>query len=356
MYTFLEICINSVRKFIPKRRFADRKSSKIPRTRRILMRRRTKVIKQLSAVKTDSKMKKLTEETIQIERKLQQSYRQEKSEMEHKAVSAITRNSKYFFSYAKKFSTISTALGPLIDMDNKVISCPQKMADMLAEQYNSVFSIPKEKSPSEGIFQCGSHVQNGRYISDIEFSVKDIEEAISDISTTAAAGPDRFPAILLKQCKSQLAKPLFIIWRTSMDSGVIPDIMKTANIIPVHKGGSRGLAKNYRPIALTSHLIKVFEKVLSKSIVAFMETNNLFNPGQHGFRHGRSCLSQLITHYDHILDLLEQGHNVDVVYMGHFHKKGQITIKTWRSIFNPVGTRYLCISIDICMPFDTYVL
>ena len=73
--------------------------------------------------------------------------------------------------------------------------------------------------------------------------------------------------------------------------------------------------KNYRPIALTSHLIKVFEKVLSKSIVAFMETNNLFNPGQHGFRHGRSCLSQLITHYDHILDLLEQGHNVDVVYI-----------------------------------------
>ena len=121
-------------------------------------------------------------------------------------------------------------------MDNKVISCPQKMADMLAEQYNSVFSIPKEKpiSPSQGIFQCGSHLQDGRYISDIEFSVKDIEEAISDISTTAAAGPERFPAILLKQCKSQLAKPLFIIWRTSMDSGVIPDIMKAANIIPVH--------------------------------------------------------------------------------------------------------------------------
>ena len=44
------------------------------------------------------------------------------------------------------------------------------------------------------------------------------------------------------------------------------------------------------------------------------------------------------------------------LYMGHFHKKGQITVKTWRSIFNPVGTRYLCISIDICMPFDTYVL
>ena len=96
-----------------------------------------------------------------------------------------------------------------------------------------------------------------------------------------------------------------------MDSGVIPDVVKAANIIPVHNG----LAKNYRPIALTSHLIKVFEKVLSNSIIAFMEMNNLFNPGQHGFRCGRSCLSQLITHYDHILDLLEQGHNVGVVYI-----------------------------------------
>ena len=42
--------------------------------------------------------------------------------------------------------------------------------------------------------------------------------------------------------------------------------------------------------------------------------------------------------------------------MGHFHKKGQITVKTWRSIFNHVATRYLCISIDIYMPCDTYVL
>ena len=46
----------------------------------------------------------------------------------------------------------------------------------------------------------------------------------------------------------------------------------------------------------------------------------------------------------------------DDLDMGHFHKKGQITVKTWRSIFNPVATRYLCISIDIYMPCDTYVL
>ena len=46
-----------------------------------------------------------------------------------------------------------------------------------------------------------------------------------------------------------------------------------------------------------------------------MDENNLFNPTQHGFRQGRSCLSQLIAHFDHITQLLENGENVDVIYL-----------------------------------------
>ena len=39
------------------------------------------------------------------------------------------------------------------------------------------------------------------------------------------------------------------------------------------------------------------------------------NPAQHGFRNRRSCLSQLLEHYDRILKILENGHNVDCVYL-----------------------------------------
>ena len=45
-----------------------------------------------------------------------------------------------------------------------------------------------------------------------------------------------------------------------------------------------------------------------------MKENNIFNPGQNGFRLGRSCLSQLIAHYDHITRLLESWQNVDAIY------------------------------------------
>ena len=50
-------------------------------------------------------------------------------------------------------------------------------------------------------------------------------------------------------------------------------------------------------------------------MTSFMELHGLFNLHQHGFRGGRSCLSQLIAHFDNITRLLETGQNVDVIYL-----------------------------------------
>ena len=91
---------------------------------------------------------------------------------------------------------------------------------------------------------------------------EDITSAINEISPTAAAGPDGFPAILLKNCKEALAVPITILWKKCFVEGTIPHSLKQSMIAPHHKGNSKADAVNYRPIALTSHIIKIFEKVL----------------------------------------------------------------------------------------------
>ena len=48
-----------------------------------------------------------------------------------------------------------------------------------------------------------------------------------------------------------------------------------------------------------------------------MEENDLMNSNQHGFRKFRSCLSQLIQHYDYILEQICSGNSVDVVYLDY---------------------------------------
>ena len=60
-------------------------------------------------------------------------------------------------------------------------------------------------------------------------------------------------------------------------------------------------------LTLPCHLVKLFERVVRKSIVVHLEDNNLLPDGQHGFRSKRSCLTQLLSYWDNILDLVEQG-------------------------------------------------
>ena len=150
---------------------------------------------------------------------------------------------------------------------------------------------------------------------DFKFSQEDIEKACAELKGTAAPGPDGVPAILLKNCRKELSKPLYILWRSSLDSGNIPAELLLVLISPIHKGGSRSAPKNYRPVALTSHLIKIFERVVRRVLVRHIEKLGLLPDGQHGSRAMRSTLTQLLSHWDSILEGLEKGDGVDAVYL-----------------------------------------
>jgi ribonuclease P/MRP protein subunit RPP40 len=54
---------------------------------------------------------------------------------------------------------------------------------------------------------------------------------------------------------------------------------------------------------------------MRNKLVDYLTVNKLLNENQHGFRKGRSCLSQLLLYYDYILQKLEAGENVDIIYL-----------------------------------------
>ena len=97
----------------------------------------------------------------------------------------------------------------------------------------------------------------GRILSEHDFSPDHIEQA--ELNATSAPGPDGIPAQLLKECRKELKLPLFYFWKESMKQGLIPPDLLLVIICPVHKGGSRADPSQYRPVALTSHIMKVFD-------------------------------------------------------------------------------------------------
>ena len=317
MDTFQEICLNICKDKVPRKRptkFCDNKR-RIPRHRRRLMRSRRKLQKQMQSAQSESRKLSLRQKLIEIEKQLQASHRNESSAEESKAVSKIKTNSKFFYSYAQRFSKVRVGIGPLLNASGNLTADASEMSEILSEQYSSVFSKPRLSDSEISSLFKSSQESNSPSLDNISFDIDDIEEAIKELSPNSAAGPDNFPAKLLKECSGSLSVPIFLIWRKSLDQGSIPPSCKKANIIPIYKKESKSLAKNYRPVALTSLLVKVFEKIIRKNLVAYFNEHGYFNDNQHGFRSARSCLSQLLTHFDKILSLLEDGKIVDVIYL-----------------------------------------
>ena len=59
------------------------------------------------------------------------------------------------------------------------------------------------------------------------------------------------------------------------------------------------------------------EKLLKRRIVNHLENNNLLSSLQHGFRSGRSCTTQLLEYFEELEDALDNGDNIDVVYLNY---------------------------------------
>ena len=305
-----EICCE----LIPKKSTRKRKHF-IPRDRRIMMRKRSKYMKRLTSSTQTEQCARLLQNVYGVEDKLKKSYEEERHQQERQAVDKIRTNPKFFYRYVKRFSRTKSTIGPLLSDDGKCITDSKQMAEILNKQYNSAFSTPRADKKIDNPISFFNEVVTEQYMTDIRFNNDDIKAAINKLSPHSSAGPDGFPAILLKKCRDSLTPALSLLLRQTIDSGNIPQKLKEATIIPLHKGDSKGIAKNYRPVSLTSHIMKTFERVIRNQLVHYLETNNLLRNTQHGFRSGRSCLSQLLNHYDNIIHELEKGNNVDVIYL-----------------------------------------
>ena len=161
---------------------------------------------------------------------------------------------------------------------------------MLSEQLGSVFSKPMESarvSDLEEFFSVDSDVHPD-ILSNIVIDREDVQEAIKELKASAAKGPDGIPAAFLKNCKEEITIPLAILFSQSLQEGVVPEKIKLAHIVPIHKGKDESLPANYRLVSLTSHISKTMERVIRKRIVNHLEDSQYFNDNQHRFRSRRS--------------------------------------------------------------------
>ena len=262
---------------------------------------------------SQTKKESLTKKITKLQNIKKRSIFDERICQETKATDRIKTNSKYFFSYAKRFKHVPSSPSLLVDNNDNTIVDPKLIADLLQDQFKQVFTNPIQSIKFKTFINSNVNIKYP--LPELKLTNADIIKAINEIKSTSSCASYDIPAKVLKECKTTLCTPIRLLWEKSFNTGQIPTFYKSQIIIPIHKKGPKTKPENFRPVSLTSHIIKIFERVLRSIIVKYLEENALLNPNQHGFRQNHSCVTQLLSYINIIFDNLTNDSETDSIYI-----------------------------------------
>ena len=91
----------------------------------------------------------------------------------------------------------------------------------------------------------------------------------------SSAGWDELKPVIMKNVKHCIAKPLTHICNLSFKTGVFPQQMKTANVVPIYKSGDEKMFSNYRPVSVIPVFFKLIERLMHDRLIMFVTNNDL---------------------------------------------------------------------------------
>ncbi len=128
-----------------------------------------------------------------------------------------------------------------------------------------------------------------------------------------ATGLDGLNARLLKDGDDFIAIPILQIINTSINITKFPISMKEAKVMPLHKGGSKEMPENYRPILVLSVLSKILERIVHNQVYEFFQKEGLLNPAQSGFRKLHSTTTCALSVVNDIFVGMDNGEQTGIL-------------------------------------------
>ena len=133
-------------------------------------------------------------------------------------------------------------------------------------------------------------------------TLAELKRALSAINKVkVSTGVDTVSYHMLSEVPESFLKTVLGFFQRCWEGGAVPSGWKHAVVVPIHKHGKpRKKLGSYRPISLTSHLGKVFERVLKHRLEYYCESKKVFPACQAGFRRGQGVTDHLVKLGEHV--------------------------------------------------------
>ncbi|XP_062903643.1 uncharacterized protein LOC134346246 [Mobula hypostoma] len=180
-------------------------------------------------------------------------------------------------------------------------------------------------------------------------TVTDVKRTLCRVNQRKAAGPDNIPSRVLRGCADQLAEILTNIFNISLSSAIIPTCFKAATIVPMPKKSSASCLNDYRPVALTSIVMKCFERLIMRHIKTPLPPS--LEPLQFAYHPNRSTDDAISITLHLTLTHLDKKRHVrsDAVHRLQFSiQHNHSSENDWKA--EPTGLEHLPLQLDPRFP------
>ena len=200
----------------------------------------------------------------------------------------VTQPHKWWSTLKASLFGVDSALPPLRRADGDLEFHPGQKAEILSSTFMN------KQSDWSPCLPASCHPQPG--ITGLAFRSADIFKNLIDLNAHGGVDPNGIFPLFLKKLARVFAPKLSKLFRILLSSGSFPKEWRCANITPIPKGNScTQFPSDYRPISITPVLSKLYERLLSRKLDRYVESNNLLPATQFGFRRGLGTCDALLT-------------------------------------------------------------
>ena len=203
-----------------------------------------------------------------------------------------------------------------LEVNGKLETTKQGIASLFCDYFTTCAERLCSNLPSKSTWQKYGELSQEMPVFKCEpVSKEKVRRHLAQLKSTQSPGHDNLPPRLLKDCANVSAKPLTHIINLSLNTSLVPNKVKIAQGIPLHKSGSKKEPENYRPISVLPALSKLLERVAYEQIADYLANNKMLTSCQFGFgkRYNTELAVTLLT--DNIRRAMDHGQLTGAVFV-----------------------------------------
>ena len=191
-----------------------------------------------------------------------------------------------------------------LSKDGVEITNPRDIANLFNQSFVEIGPKLANQIPPVDLNPCASIPIQQQSMFTACVKENEIRQIIAKLKNKKSTGFDNIPSHLLKETDVIIAPFLVALVNKTLTTGIFPNSLKTARVVPVFKEGQSSEPLNYRPISILSTLSKIYEKVIYNRLYGYFDHFDLFYKNQFGFRPKRNTV-------DAIAEFLEKTRTAD---------------------------------------------